>query len=170
MLPLEGILFIPSLLVTPLAVAALLFFRKRATYPTVWRNAVITCLILTALYAALTLSAPLYSERDKGPDNPGGFSAGLWAVAGAFLFWTCVVIPSFPMLIALAFLPPTGRTRLPLVVFSILVVSVLIALIVRKNSAYVADYRREQSIPRQSTFDRFKHLRTDPAEGINGAE
>lgn len=171
MLPLEGILFIPSLFVTPLAVAAILFFRKRETYARVWRYAFISCLLLTVLYTAVTLSAPLYSERDKGPDNPGGFSAGLWGVAGEFIFWTCVVIPAFPVLIALAFFPPPGRSRLPLAVFSIFIVSVFIALIVRKNAAYMADYHREKSIPRQSTFDRFKHLRNDPAEaGVNGAE
>ncbi len=170
MLPLDGVFFIPSLFITPFVVAAALFFRKRETYPTVWRYAVISCLFLTVLCTAVTLGVPLYSERDKGPDNPGGFSVGLWGVAGEFIFWTCVVIPAFPVLVALAFLPPPGRSQLPLAVLSILIVSVLIALIVRKNAAYMADYRSGQSLPGQSRFERFKHLRTDPAEGVDGAE
>jgi hypothetical protein len=170
MLPLEGVFFVPSLFVTPIAVAALLFFRKRQSYPTIWRYAVIACLILAALYTVLTVSAPLYSERDRSPDNPGGFSVSLWAVLGELIFWTCVVIPAFPMLIALAFLPPHGRPRRLLVVFAVLLVGVFTALIVRKNSAYMADYRMEKSKPRQSTFERFKHLRIEPDSGGNGAE
>jgi hypothetical protein len=121
------------------------------------------------IYTALTLTTALYSERDYSPDNPGGFSASLWAVIGELIVWTCLVIPAFPVLIALACLPPAGRSRLVLLPFLLFVV-VLAGLIAWKNARYVADYRHEKSKPRPSTFERFKHLRNNPDGAIDEAE
>src|SRR3989304_5502036 len=86
MLPLEGILFAPSLIVTPLAVAALFLWRKRGSnYPRYWRSALIVCFVLCALFLIQVLNAPLYSERDHSPDNPDGFSSGMRGVIGVVL-------------------------------------------------------------------------------------
>ena len=166
MLPLEAVFFIPSLFVTPAAVAALLWLRRGLHYTRAWRSAVVVCVLLTVIYTALTLLTPLYSERDHSPDNPGGFSVSVWGVIGALVFWTCLVIPAFPVLIVLACLPPPGRSRLWLVPFLLLVV-VLVGLIASKNTRYVADYQLEKSKSRQSTFERFKHLGNNPDGAID---
>jgi hypothetical protein len=153
MLPLEGIFFIPSLVVVPAALAALFFLRKREAYPWLWRRAVIVCLILCGLFALQVLNAPLYSQRDHSPDNPGGPSSGIFAVIGVFLIGTCIVIPAFPMLIALAAVPPRGWRRLPLVLVALLFVGVLGWLMVRKNGAYFADYQQAQQQGRQERIE-----------------
>lgn len=169
MLPLEVTFFIPSLFVMPAAVAALLWLRRGSHYNRIWQYAVVVCVVLTVLYTALTLTTPSSKDRDHAPDNPGGFSVGLWVAMGELIFWTCLVIPAFPVLIVLACLPPPGRSRLVLLPFLLFLV-VLAALIVWKNARYVADYRLEKSKPRPSTFERFKHLRTNPDAAIDEAD
>jgi hypothetical protein len=169
MLPLEALMFIPSVFLTPLALAALLWLRRASNYSRLWQCAVIICILLTVACTGLTLTTPLYSERDHVPDVPGGFSVGVWGVIGVLIFWTCLVIPAFPVLIALACLPPPGQSRLVLLPLLLFVV-VLAGLIAWKNARYVADYRHEKSKPRPSTSERFKHLRNNSDRAIDEAD
>lgn len=157
MLPLEIILLIPSLIVTPLVLAAAYFWRRRKSYPRFWWTAVVICFVLTALFAVQVLSTPLYSEKDRSPDNPGGFSAGLGEILAVYLVETCIVIPAFPVLIGLAFLSPVG-TKCLLVIVVLLYVGLLSWLIIQKNVRYIADYRRTKQ---QQLWhgDQFRHLR-----------
>lgn len=166
MVPLEVLFFIPSLFVTPAAVTALLWLRKGPHYSRLWKFAVVVCLLLVVIYTTLTLTTPLYSERDHKPDSPGGFSVSIFDVLGELIFWSCFAIPAFPVLIVLGCLPPAGRSRfwlLPL----LLVVLVLAGLIAWKNTRYIADFAREKSRPRPSNFERFKHLRDNPNDAID---
>jgi hypothetical protein len=80
MLPLEGIFFVPSLFVAPVAIAALLWMRRWPFYSRLWRAALIVCFVLTAYFLVATLSTPFYSERDHSPNNPGGPSGSVLGV------------------------------------------------------------------------------------------
>ena len=146
MLPLEPIFFVPSLFITPVVLVFAYFWRRKSdNYSRVWWSAVAICVLLTALFTWQVISAPLYSERDHSPDNPGGFSVGLFAVLIVFLAGTCVVIPAFPVLIGLALLPPSDLRRIarPLLIATCLIyVGVSTLLIVQKNMRYVSDYRQ----------------------------
>lgn len=142
MLPLESTFLVPSLVITPVAVAVLLTLRRRAMYATLWRGGIATCFLLTAFYAVLVLNTPLYSQRDHVPSNPGGFSVGMWAILAVLFLWTCVVIPAFPLLVALACLPPRDRSRTPLVVICCIYVVVLGSLMWRKNVSFVDDFEQ----------------------------
>lgn len=161
MLPLEGILFIPSLFVVPVAVVAIFFLRRSQNYARLWLVAGIVCFVLCGWFLVQVLNTPLYSERDRSPDNPGGFSTGVTTVIALFLLMTCAVIPAFPVLIALACMPHSSwhaRTRLLLVVLGLLYVGILAWLIARKNATFVADYRQTKQQERQQG-DQFQHLR-----------
>jgi glucan phosphoethanolaminetransferase (alkaline phosphatase superfamily) len=145
MLPLEGILFVPSLIVTPIAVAVLIFLRRREGYPWLWRRAVVVCIVLSLLFAMQILNAPLYSERDHSPANPGGPSSGVVAVIGVYLLWTCAIIPTYPILVALACLAPGGwgpHSRLLLVALSLIYVGVFAWLFAQKNERFIADFQQ----------------------------
>lgn len=159
MLPLETFLLVPSLFVTPLAAVVLSAARKRPAYARCWRSAIVVCVLLIALFTVMTLTAPLYSDRDHRPANPGGFSSSPGIALMELAFWTCVVIPAFPVLIVLGMMSPQGQSRLPSLVASLLVVGACGALIVQKNLQFWADYREEKSKPRQTPFEQFEHLR-----------
>jgi hypothetical protein len=141
MLPLEGVFFAPSLLIVPLAVVALLVLKRRDDYELLWKRASVACLVLAAIFTFQVWGARPYSERDHSPDNPGGPSSGPLAVLGVFVIETCVVIPAFPLLVALMALPPRGWPRYPLVLTALLAVGACGWLIMAKNAAYIADYR-----------------------------
>jgi hypothetical protein len=101
--------------------------------------------VLSGLFALQVLNAPLYSQRDHSPDNPGGPSSGMFGVIGVFLVWTFAIIPSYPALIVLACLPPRGwhpRTRMLLIVSSLIYVGALAWLMAQKNERYIADYEQ----------------------------
>lgn len=115
----------------------------------------IACVVLSGLFAAQVVKTPLYSERDKSPDNPGGFSTSIMSAIGVFIVETCLLIPAFPVLIVLASLPPDGlpaRARPLLLAACFLYVGVLGTLIFRKNTDYQEDYkqsRRQELIQRE---------------------
>ena len=160
MLPLEGMFFIPSLFITPVAVGLILWARRwEDDYPWLWRRAVIACIVLTALYTILSLTRPLYSERDRSPDNPGGPSDSVFVVIGELVLWTCVVIPAFPVLVALACLPPRGWRLLPLVLCGLLYVLVQGWLIAQKNARFVADYEQATINERAERIDAKQQMR-----------
>lgn len=161
MLPFEGIFLIPSLVVAPVALLTLLTVRHRANYPTLWRIVVLVCVVLGSWFLFQVLTTPLYSQRDHAPRNPGGPSGSVFGAAGVFLVMTCVVIPSYPVLVLLACLPPHGaraRTRWLLLVASVVFVAVSAVLIQRKTSAYMADYQRTRQQVRPPAAQ-FEHLR-----------
>jgi len=162
MLPLEGILFVPSLVVTPFVLAALFFWRRRSPhYPRILQSAGIICFLLCGLFLVQVLNTPLYSKRDHRPDNPGGFTTGITSVIGVFLLESCVVIPAFPVLLGLTCLSPRGwraRTRILLIVFCVLYVGILAWLIAWKNATFVADYQRAKQQERRQD-DQFQHVR-----------
>ncbi len=164
MLPLEPILFVPSLFVTPLVLAvAFIWRRKSETYPRFWWTAVVICLLLTAWFTTEVIAAPLYSERR--PSNPDAFSGGMFAALTVFLPGTCLAMPSFSILIGLAFLSPRN---LPItwksVVFALLMLYVVVTsmLIYNKHVRYLVDYHQERTKPRQSPFERFEDRRDSP--------
>jgi hypothetical protein len=162
MLPLEGIFFIPSLLVTPLALAVAYFWRQKwQSYSSVWWIAVVVCFLLVGVFAVQVLGTPLYTQRDQSPDNPGGFSTGITSVIGVYLLEICLVIPAFPVLIGLMFLPPHDlRTpaRVLLIVLCLLYVGIVGWLILGRNAAFAADYQRAKQRERWQG-DQFRHLR-----------
>lgn len=166
MLPLEPIFFVPSLCVTPLVLAvAFIWRRKSETYPRFWWTAVVICMLLTAWFTAEVMAAPFYSER--GPSNPDAFpGGGMFALLIVFLAGTCLVIPSFSVLIGLAFLSPRNlRITWKSAVFVLLVLYVVVTsmLIYSKHVRYMADYRQERAKPRQSPFERFEDRRDSPS-------
>lgn len=148
MFPLSAPFFMPSLFVTPVVLVAFFVLRRRSgAYRNIWRWAIFASLVLCGVFLMQVLSTPLYSQRDKSPDNPGGFSVSLYAVIALMIFETCIVIPAFPVLIGLAFLPPSGwdtRKRSLLVVAAIAYVGVLAWMITAKNTALAADYRQSK--------------------------
>lgn len=162
-------MFVPSLFVTPLVLWVAYFWRKKSeAYPRFWWTAVVICLLLTIFYNILVLVTPLYSQQDHSPDNPGGFSGGgsLPAVLAILFFAFCIVFPSFPTLFGLAFLPPRNLrigARSAIIALLALYVVVSAVLIYDKHVRYMEDYHRERAKPRQSRFERFKHLRESPA-------
>jgi len=161
MLPLEAILFIPSLIVTPLVLAAAYFWRRTESYRRGWQIAVVVSFLFVGLFTVQVLSTPMYSQRDGSPDNPGGFSVGLFEVLAVYLVMTCLVIPAFPVLIGLAFLPPRnwqGKGRTFLILACLLYVGIASLLVIQKHVRYVADYRQTKQQER-SQGDQFRHLR-----------
>src|SRR3972149_4805856 len=164
MLPLEPIFFIPSLIVTPLVVAVAFTWRRWSeTYPRFWWTSVVICLLLTAWFTTEVIAAPLYSERR--PSNPDAFPGGVFAVLTVFLAGTCLVIPSFSVLIGLAFLPPRSlRITWRSVLFVLLVLYVVVTsmFIYSKHVEYMADYHQERAKTRQSPFERFEDRRDSP--------
>jgi hypothetical protein len=105
-------------------------------------------------------NTPMYSQRDQSPDNPGGPSASAFAVLALLVIDTCIVIPAFPLLIALPWIAPDywqARSRLVLGIVCLLFVGILAMLIVQKNAAFVADYQRSKQQERQG--DQFQHVR-----------
>lgn len=168
MFPLYGPMFVSSLFVTPLVLAAAFVWRRRESYPRFWWTFVVACFVVTLCYTLYSLAMPLYSQQDHRPDNPGG--PGKWSSPPAmftilFLI-TFVLIPSFPVLFGLAFLPPRNLKsswRIALTVFTSLYVVLALALIYSKHLRYMADYRQERAKPSQSRFERFEHLRQAPA-------
>jgi hypothetical protein len=160
MLPLEWFLFIPSLFVAPAVLTAAYLWRKKSeSYRRFWPAALAICFVLTALFTFQVLTIPYYSERNHSPDNPGGFSTGPFEVIAVFLLQTCIVIPAFPMLLGLVSLPPRGRESKLRAVLVFLYLVAISVLIVQKHVTYMADYRRERSKPKQTPFERFRHLR-----------
>jgi hypothetical protein len=102
------------------------------------------------------------SGRTRGPSLLGGL---------AILFvYFCVLIPAFPMLFGLAFLPPKTWRFKWLSGFAAVYVAVALTLIFLKRATYMADYYQERSKPRQSRFERFEHLRTNDAGDQNRAD
>ncbi len=140
MLPLEGILFIPSLIVAPLALIGIYFWRRKASYARLWSVAIGICVLLTLLFTVQVLSKPLYSQRSHSPANPGGFSASPSLILAVFLLETCVVMPAFPVLVGLALMPPSGKRRASIV--CLLYVALMAGLIGQKHVRYVADYQQ----------------------------
>ncbi len=161
MFPLSGAFFIPSLFVTPVVLLAFLFLRRGSNYPSVWRWAILVCLVLCGVFLMQVLSTPLYSQRDKSPDNPGGPSVSVFAAIALLIFETCIVIPAFPVLIGLAWLAPRGwdvRTRSLAVAVCMIYVGVFAWMIILKNAALAADYQRSKWIERNQV-DQFQHKR-----------
>jgi hypothetical protein len=134
---------------------------KWPSYHRAWWIAVVACFVLAGLFAIQVLNRPLHSQRDRSPANPGGFSTGITSVFGVFLFETCLIIPAFPILIGLAFLPPHGW-RTPawviLIILCVLYVTILAWLIAQKHTKFVADFQRMRQLER-SQGDQFRHLR-----------
>ena len=165
-MPLYGPMFIPSLLVTPSVLLVAYLVRKKRTesYPRFWWTAVVICFLLTAWFTAEVMAAPLYSER--GPSNPDAFpGGGMFALLIVFLAGTCLVIPSFSVLIGLAFLPPRNlriMRRSVLIVLIVLYVVATSMLVYNKHVRYMADYHQERAKPRQSPFERFEDRRDSP--------
>lgn len=167
-MPLYWRMFIPSLLVTPsvLVVAYLVRQKRTDRYPRFWWTAIVVCFLLTLYFTVVALMIPLWSQQDHRPDNPGGFGKGstLRELIPFVLFQSFLVLPSFPTLLGLAFLPPRNlwsKTRSVLIVLYVVTVSSIIA---QKHVRYMADYHRERAKPRQSPFERFKHLRELPLD------
>jgi hypothetical protein len=165
MFPLNGAMFIPSLFVTPSVLAvAFIWRRKSETYPRFWWTVVVICFLLTASLTAEIMAAPLYGERR--PSNPDAFpGGGLFAVLTMLLAGTCLVIPSFSVLIGLAFLSPRNLRitwRSVLIVLIVLYVVATSALIYNKQVRYIADYHRDRAKPKQSPFERFEDRRELP--------
>lgn len=158
MFPLSGQLFIPSLFVTPVVLLGCFLLRRRSgAYPTIWRWTMVACVILCGLFLTVALAMPLYSEREKGPEVPGGFSVSLYAVIGELIFWSCVVIPAFPILVGLTCLPPPGwgvRKRSLIIGGCLLFVGALAWVIVVRNAVFAADY---QQTKRQERLQRIQY-------------
>ena len=157
MFPLYEAMFVPSLIVAPLVLlVAYVWHRKSETYVWFWWTAVVICFLLTIFYTILALNTPLYSQQDHSPDNPGGFGKGatLPVVLGYLFFAFCIVFPSFPTLLGLAFLTPRNLRfgeRSALTVLIALYVVVVSVLIYNKHVRYMADYRqtRQQQLLRK---------------------
>jgi hypothetical protein len=154
MFPLYEAMFVPSLFVTPLVLLVAYVWRSKSeTYPRFWWTAVVICFLLTIFYTILVLSTPLYSQQDHSPDNTGGFGKGatLTAVLAYLFFAFCIVLPSFPTLLGLAFLTPRNLRiggRSALTVLIALYVVVASVLIYNKHVIYMADYVQERTTPR----------------------
>jgi Na+/melibiose symporter-like transporter len=166
---LDEILYVPALFVTAAVLAVALFWRSKSeTYRSFWWTAVIFCLLVTFCYTVYALSVPFYSQQNHSPDNPGGpgkFST-LPSVLTILFLVTCVLIPSFSTLFGLAFLPPhdlRSSRRIAATALIALYVVLALLLVYNKHVRYMADYNRERAKPRQSRFERFKHLRQLPA-------
>jgi hypothetical protein len=165
-MPLYGPMFIPSLFVTPFVLLVAYVLRTRTeSYPRFWWTAVVVCFLLTMYFAIAVLAMPLWSEQDHSPDNPGGFGKGSTTreLVPVLFFKLFLVVPSFPTLLGLAFLPPRNlpsKRQSVLIVFYVVVVSALIA---QKHVRYMADYRRERAKPKQTPFERFEYLRKNAA-------
>jgi hypothetical protein len=164
MLPLEPIFIVPSLFVTPLVLTVAFIWRRSSeTYPRFWWTSVVICLLLTAWFTTEVMAAPLYSERR--PSNPDAFPGGVFAVLTVFLAGTCLVIPSFSVLIGLACLSPRNlRITWRSVLFVLLMLYVVVTsmLVYNKHVRYMADYRQERAKPRRSPFERFEDRRDSP--------
>lgn len=165
---LDGILYVPALFVTATMLAAALFLRRVSeSYSYFWWTVIAICFVLTLCYTVYALSMPFYSQQGHRPDNPGG--PGKWsslpAVVTIMFFVTFLLIPSFPTLFVLAFLPPrnlSNRRRTASTVWIALYVVTMFLLIYNKHVRYMEDYHRERTKPRQSRFERFQHLRQAP--------
>jgi len=145
-MPLYGPMFIPSLFVTPLVLLVAYVVRKKRTesYPRFWWTAVAVCFLLTLYFTIVALMIPLWSQQDHSPDNPGGFGKGATfrELIPIVFFQFFLVLPSFPTLFGLAFLPPRNLSSIrqpALIVLYVVTVSVLIA---QKHVRYVADYHQ----------------------------
>lgn len=166
---LDEVLYVPAVFVTAAVLAVAVFWRRTSeSYRYFWWTVVVICLVLTFCCTVYALSIPFYSQQDHSPDNPGG--PGKWASLPAVLLIlfgiTCVIIPSFPTLFGLAFLPPRNlriSRRIALTALIVLYVIFVSLLIYDKHVRYMEDYHRERAKPRQSRFERFKHLRESPA-------
>jgi hypothetical protein len=152
-------LLVPSIFVVPIGAAILRALRTRPSYAHIWMSAVVISGVLSAGFTLAVLSRPLYSERSHAPANPGGPSASIPEMLGGLVVVTCLILPSYPMLIALAIMPPVGWRRHRLIAMSLLYVGVLGALLAWRQSVYMADYQEERAKPRQTPFQRFEHLR-----------
>lgn len=147
MLPLEGVLFIPSLIVAPVVLIGVYFWRRKANYARWWPVAVGICVMLTIVFTVQVLSKPLYSQRSHSPQNPGDFSASPSLILAVFLVETGVVVPAFPVLIGLALMPPSGKKRVPII--CLLYVALLAGLVGQKHVRYVTDYQQAKPGYRQ---------------------
>jgi len=157
-MPLYGPMFIPSLFVTPLVllVAYVVRTKRMESYPRFWWTAVVVCFLLTLYFTIVALMIPLWSQQDHSPDNPGGFGKGstFRELIPIVFFQFFLVLPSFPTLLGLAFLPPRNllsKKQLALIVLYVVTVSALIA---QKHVRYVADYQQA----RQKAFQRGQTL------------
>jgi hypothetical protein len=165
MLPLEGFLLIPSLIVAALILAVAYYWRRRsASYATFWKAEVALSFLITLAYTMYVLAMPFYSQQDHSPRNPGGFAGpGPIGMIAILFVVICLILPAFPTLLGLAFLPPrTLKSRWQSVLI-VLYLAVVCFLIAQKYSTFMADYQRERAKPRQSPFERFEHLRRDAA-------
>jgi hypothetical protein len=111
---LDEILYVPAWFVAAAVLAVAYFWRKVSeSYRHFWWSVVAICFVLTLCYTVYALSIPFYSQQDHRPDNPGG--PGKWstlpAVVTIMFFVTCLLIPSFPTLFGLAFLPPRNLSN-----------------------------------------------------------
>lgn len=162
MLPLEGIFFVPSLIVAPVVLLAFAIVRtRRDDYHRWWYVATSVCVVLCMLFALWVWQTPLYSQQNHSPQNPGGFSSSPISVIGVFLLVSCLVIPAFPVLLGLAWLSPrqwTKRVRMSVLGFLCVYLIVLIAGILGKHNAFVSDYRSFQQ-RRLQQQDQFEHVR-----------
>lgn len=162
---LDEILYIPAFFVTT-ALLALAFSWRRIsdTYRYFWWTVVIACFLVTSCYTLYSLAIPLYSQQDHTTDNPGG--PGKWssspAVFTVLFLITFVLIPSFPTLFGLAFLPPRNLRsprRIASTVLIALYVVVALAFIYNKHVQYMADYHQERAKSKQGQFE---HRRNSP--------
>ena len=154
------------LVVVPLVV--LLFFIDKAgrQYSVCWWCVVGMFAVVCLATFTYVLSWPFYSQTIHQTPNPGGPSGSVFlGVLFWILLWT-VVLPSFPALFLLGLFPPRlyGQRRRYALTIAIGIYSAILAgLILVKYQVYMADYRIEKAKPKQSPFERFEHLRTNPA-------
>lgn len=143
MFPLNGIMFIPSLIVVPLVLAMAYLSRRRSeAYPRFWWTAVVIYFLLTMSFTIVVLMTPLWSQQDHSPSNPGGFER--WSTMPELVVLlfvtTCVIVPAFPTLLGLAFLPPRSLQSKKQSVLIVLYVVIISAFIVQKHVRYMDDY------------------------------
>jgi NADH:ubiquinone oxidoreductase subunit 5 (subunit L)/multisubunit Na+/H+ antiporter MnhA subunit len=149
---LDGVLFVPALFVTAAVLAVALFWRRMSeSYRYFWWTVIVICFLLTFCYTVYALSIPFYSQQDHSPDNPGG--PGKWsslpAVVTILFVVTCLLIPSFPTLFGLAFLPPRNwriSWRIALTALIALYVVVVSLLIYNKHVRYMEDYHQTRNM------------------------
>lgn len=157
MLPLLYLKFfaIPALLVTAtVLVVAYVWCRKSQTYIQFWWAEVALNFLITLLYTAYVLAIPFYSEQVHRTRNPGGFGGPSSIGIVAILFVVgCLLLPAFPTLFGLAFLPPRTskfKWQSAIIVLYVVVVTVLIS---QKYTRYMADYRQHRVKKIQSKLE-----------------